>query len=424
MQILTFKIRHNNPNLRPILDEAKHVAQFGIDNHGVLKNNTSKYFPTSDKNAVAVAALWAELNEKRKEKGLHEIAPARPVWSIPAIISNAVMKKYLKNKKAKNVRNVKLTINGQNNFKYDAEKKEVYVPCIKTHLNLQYLPQFDKVNQIECGPEFAYVSVSIVAAPKFEPKTVLGVDRNARGHFMVAGLVEIGPELKLGTVFKAGREATHQRTKYKKLRGKMQASKNFKMLKKVSGREHRKLRDLAHKISKHLIDLAVKHQSVIVLEKLDGIRTRANKKNKYDKKTRGMVNSWAFYQFQTFLEYKANLAGVQVVYVDPAYTSQDCSKCGTRNEVKGKKYECSHCGHQDHRDVNAAFNIALRYLSGHAAYVSSMTAPTVCAEGDFFTNAENESQMYNNIATTAEEELRSIFCQKAAVAVAKTVVVQ
>ena len=57
---------------------------------------------------------------------------------------------------------------------------------------------------------------------------------------------------------------------------------------------------------------------------------------------------------------KFDLHGIIVATVNPAYTSQNCSRCDQRNTPNSKKYVCEHCGHTDHRDANAAFNIAKR----------------------------------------------------------------
>ncbi|WP_269851543.1 transposase [Methanosarcina horonobensis] len=71
------------------------------------------------------------------------------------------------------------------------------------------------------------------------------------------------------------------------------------------------------------------------------------------------LNSWSFHQLQQFIEYKARLQGVEVVYIDPHATSKKCSRCGHKGHRHSKQFECPHCGHVDHADVNAAFNIAL-----------------------------------------------------------------
>jgi putative transposase len=64
--------------------------------------------------------------------------------------------------------------------------------------------------------------------------------------------------------------------------------------------------------------------------------------------------------FVLALEHKARYTGAQIVKVDPAYTSQRCSRCG---HVDGKsresqaRFRCTACGHRDNADVNAAKNI-------------------------------------------------------------------
>jgi transposase len=54
------------------------------------------------------------------------------------------------------------------------------------------------------------------------------------------------------------------------------------------------------------------------------------------------------------------LAGVRVVYVNPAYTSQTCSACGQcerANRMSQSQFQCRSCGFSAHANVNAAVNM-------------------------------------------------------------------
>jgi transposase len=78
-----------------------------------------------------------------------------------------------------------------------------------------------------------------------------------------------------------------------------------------------------------------------------------------------VLHSWAFFQLRVFLAYKAALAGVPVVLVNPAYTSQTCSRCGHREKAIRRsqaKFLCVKCGFSAHADLNAAVNIRERAL--------------------------------------------------------------
>src|SRR5690606_34130234 len=63
----------------------------------------------------------------------------------------------------------------------------------------------------------------------------------------------------------------------------------------------------------------------IALENLTHIRSRTRVRGKDE---RARHSNWSFAQLRQFIEYKARLAGVPVVLVDPKYTSQRCSACG------------------------------------------------------------------------------------------------
>ncbi|MGZ3673856.1 MAG: RNA-guided endonuclease InsQ/TnpB family protein, partial [Ktedonobacterales bacterium] len=81
--------------------------------------------------------------------------------------------------------------------------------------------------------------------------------------------------------------------------------------------------------------------------------------------------------FRAILEAKAACAGRQVVTVPPAFTTQDCSGCGTRipKSLSVRTHVCTSCGLVMDRDENAAKNIqwagqALRGVVALAAAVN------------------------------------------------------
>lgn len=127
--------------------------------------------------------------------------------------------------------------------------------------------------------------------------------------------------------------------------------------KKLSGKEKRFAKDVNHCISKQLVETAKRTGRGIALELLTGIRSRVRAR----KSKRAELHSWSFYDLGQKILYKAQLAGVPVVFVDPAYTSQMCSVCGytaKHNRTSQETFVCRQCGHASHADINAAKNIA------------------------------------------------------------------
>ena len=93
------------------------------------------------------------------------------------------------------------------------------------------------------------------------------------------------------------------------------------------------MKDIDHKLSREIVSTAKTHDvSVIKLERLQNIRstTRTSRKNNHS------LHTWSFYRLAQFIEYKAKLAGIEVEYVDPAYTSQICPICGRIQHAKDR----------------------------------------------------------------------------------------
>lgn len=160
----------------------------------------------------------------------------------------------------------------------------------------------------------------------------------------------------------SGGAVTLRRKKNVALRAKLQArgTKSAKrLLKKRAEKESRFIRDINHQISKTIITEAKRTGRGIAIEDLKGIRERARLR----KPQRTALHSWAFAQLGALLTYKAAAAGVALIAVDPAYTSQVCPTCGTigrENRPSRGLFLCASCGHTGQADVIAARNIATR----------------------------------------------------------------
>jgi len=130
-------------------------------------------------------------------------------------------------------------------------------------------------------------------------------------------------------------------------------------LARLSGRERRFQRNVNHTASKRIVQAAYTGRA-IALENLTGIRDRTNGQPRC-KTERRRSNSWAFHQLRGFLAYKAHDAGLPLVLVNPAYTSQTCHCCLHMGDRQGKRFRCINpsCLWSGDADFNGACMIAL-----------------------------------------------------------------
>ena len=124
-------------------------------------------------------------------------------------------------------------------------------------------------------------------------------------------------------------------------------------LRNISGRERRFVRDVNHTISKKIVSLPY---DVFALEALNPAYMKQNGQYKAIRKNLG---SWSPSELQRFIEYKAEDLGKEVIYVDPKFTSQKCSKCGyvRKDNRHGSLFKCKNCGFELNADLNASRNI-------------------------------------------------------------------
>jgi putative transposase len=153
----------------------------------------------------------------------------------------------------------------------------------------------------------------------------------------------------------------------RKKRGSHRRKKTVKHL----GKAHRKVanqrRDFLHKVSRSLVNA----YGLLVFEALQPSNMSKRPTSKQDEDGTYLPNGAAakgglnksivdagWSMFQQFCTYKAENAGRTVLFVNPKYTSQLCSNCGSivKKELSERWYSCE-CGCELDRDHNAALNI-------------------------------------------------------------------
>ena len=186
-----------------------------------------------------------------------------------------------------------------------------------------------------------------------EATNVVGIDRGIR--FLAVSYDSQGK-----SAFFSGAVVKQKRAHYKALRKELQQVRtpsSRRKLKAIGQRENRWMRDVNHCISKALVH-SNPEGTLFVLEDLTGIRAateRVRVRNRY------VSVSWAYYDLQQKLVYKALKNHQSVITVDPAYTSQTCPKCrhvSRANRDKKKHiFCCGHCGYTSNDDRIGAMNL-------------------------------------------------------------------
>ncbi|WP_037969260.1 RNA-guided endonuclease InsQ/TnpB family protein [Streptosporangium amethystogenes] len=207
------------------------------------------------------------------------------------------------------------------------------------------------------GMWFLIATCDIGDRPVATPNGFLGVD---------LGIANIATTSGGGRHSGKGLNAVRHR--HRELRRRLQAKQTKsakRLLKKRRRKEARFAADTNHTIAKRIVTEATRTGQGIALEDLQGIRDRVRLR----KPQRVTLHSWSFHQLGQLVAYKAARAGVALVHVDPAYTSQACSSCGhidKKNRPDQATFSCTSCGFAEHADVNAARDIASRGVTSWA----------------------------------------------------------
>ena len=160
-------------------------------------------------------------------------------------------------------------------------------------------------------------------------------------------------------------------------------------MKKLAAKQANRRDWWIHNVSKELV---VEHDFIA----LEDLKVKNMSKKGKGSRKRGLnrsilESSWG--KFRETLSYKAKLADVSVVLVDPRHTSQTCNKCthvARENRESQAIFKCISCGHLDNADVNAAKNILVRGLTSQTKYIG--LEPSLERGGDVSPVKANSSE--------------------------------
>ncbi len=215
-----------------------------------------------------------------------------------------------------------------------------------------------------------------------EPETVIAIDRGERNLAVAVAISKESPNKPMRGQFWKGGEIKRIRGLCGHIRRKLQEKRRIGKVKELKGRERRKVNQQLHIVANQIAAYAKQFfKPMIVMEDLTGVREGFKKSKGLNKR----FHSLAFRRLQTYVEYKANLHGIEVRYLtkeETKNTTKTCHKCGhvVRRVLNGK-LKCPKCRLNYDRDLNAAINIARRVMSSMGWRSREPLEPAYVTEG-------------------------------------------
>jgi len=213
-------------------------------------------------------------------------------------------------------------------------------------------------------PGKVLVTVRKVAPDPYEPRAAIALDTNEDS---LDGIGTDGENARIFTLTLGGVrqvQLTHARRRRRLARKKAyDARVRRRVLRREGFRERNRVRQRLHSVTKSLVRKAKTASSVIILENLAFAHPRGG-----FRRMKQRFATWPYGEIHRQIVYKAAVAGVPVIKVNPAWTSKTCPACGAlRRDRVGKDFVCLVCDWEMDRQHNAALNILKSALASNEA---------------------------------------------------------
>ena len=247
---------------------------------------------------------------------------------------------------------------------------------------VEYVNNGWRCTQFRSHKENGHYVVIANLRKKFKVKThyqaVVGVDVNSGS----LALTVLGGDGRVRKQLYLGHDIWHRQWKFMKRRSKL---RSYGYADKGDKRARRALRKMKHgernfvttriwQVAHEIVEIALRYNAVIAIEKLKNLRKRNGKGKKFKRANR-KIHGIPFAKFRIAIQSIAWQHGIDVFEVPAARTSQLCPRCshtskGNRVFSNGKrKFKCR-CGYEANVDRTASRNIATLALERGLTLVS------------------------------------------------------
>ena len=141
--------------------------------------------------------------------------------------------------------------------------------------------------------------------------------------------------------------------------------KRYKM-KRAARRIRKKIRNLVDELHKKFVKWIVEQYHTVLLPEFQTQKMARRADRRIGSKTARAMLGWSHYRFkQRLLNKTREYPWCKIIICDEHHTSKTCGKCGYLHQKLGssKTFKCPQCNVEMDRDINAARNILLRYLT-------------------------------------------------------------
>jgi putative transposase len=207
--------------------------------------------------------------------------------------------------------------------------------------------------------------------------TVAGVDLGevhpAVAHDGARAIIMNGRHLRAVRRYQNKTTGTLQALLARKKKGSRRWRRLVRSKKTQQRRWEHQVKDIAHKITSHLVSTLHKRGvQTVAIGDIRMIRQRTAVGHTGNQRLHQMPSG----MIRHMLTYKGERLGLAVALQDERFTTQECPACGARSKPRGRAYHCRVCGFTAHRDGVGAWNIRQKYR-GALPVVGLMAWPTL-----------------------------------------------